>query len=213
MPTLLRWIEAHEAQLVAERVVLARWEGEREAPARHAGTPESPAFGLAAPIRGVLMRLAQARDALLGRSGGTAAVSKPTTKAAILFLGLFAIMGAVSLSPVPGEAQMAPAEATPVASPGSESGEAVGVVTATGPAAEAAEIDRLWGVVREEVLPGRLPEEAQRLVWRRLWQLDPSFRESDGLDEIGTATAAAAAEGRATGETAAFAARRDAEAR
>jgi hypothetical protein len=69
-----------------------------------------------------------------------------------------------------------------------------------------AELDRLWQKVREEVLPGWLPEEAQRLVWRRLWQLDPSFRESDWLDELATITAADAGQGSPTGEMGALAA-------
>jgi len=212
MPTLLRWIEAHEAQLVTERAVLARWEGEREAPARHAETPEAPALGLAAPIRGVLMRLAQARDALLGRSAGTAAVSKPTTKAGILFLGFLAAMGVVDVSRAPSEAQPAPAEATPAASAVAESVAPAGVAPVAPASAGEAELDGMWQSVRDEVLPGRLPEEAQRLVWRRLWRLDPSFRESDWLDEIGTGPATDVAEGRPTGETAALAAGRGAEA-
>ena len=164
MPTLLRWIEAHEQQLVTERAVLARWEGEREAPARHAGTPEAPAFWLAAPIRGVLMRLAQARDALLGRSAGTAAVSKPMTKAAILFLGFLAAMGALDPSRAPRVAQSAPAEATSAASAAAESVAPAGVAPVAPAAAGEAELDGLWQSVRDEVLPGRPPEEAQRRV-------------------------------------------------
>jgi hypothetical protein len=66
--TLFSWIEAHEAQRLAERAILARGEGEREAPARDAKTPAPKP---AAPMQGVRSRLAQMRAALLGRSGRT----------------------------------------------------------------------------------------------------------------------------------------------
>jgi len=140
------------------------------------------------------------------RTAKTVGVSKTAKKAGILFLGFLLGTGAVGLSPAPGEAQSAPAQTIPVA------GAVAGSITTASlaPAAPAptgnAELDLLWQRVREEVLPGRLPEEAQRLVWRRLWQLDPSFRQRDWMDEVGTITAADAGPGSPTGESGALAA-------
>ena len=42
-------------------------------------------------------------------------------------------------------------------------------------------------------------------MWRRLWQLDPSFRESDGLDALPAERPEDAAEGRPAGGTGALA--------
>jgi len=192
-----------------EQTNLVRRQGEREAHPQETGTPEASASGQATSIRRVRLQLARPRNPLARRSVRTAAasaVSKPATKMGILFLGFLVGMGAVGLSPAPGEAQSAPAQTTPVAGAVAESDASASLAPAAPAPTGSAELNRLWQRVREEVLPGRLPEEAQRLVWRRLWQLDPSFRQSDWLDEIGTITAADAGQGSPTGETGALAA-------
>ena len=69
IPTLLRWIEAHEVRRKSEQTILARRASEWEERARDvkALAPES-----ATPMQGVRSRLTQMRDLLLGRSGRTA---------------------------------------------------------------------------------------------------------------------------------------------
>lgn len=36
-------------------------------------------------------------------------------------------------------------------------------------------LERLWSVVRELVLPGRVSEETQRRILRRIWTIDPEI--------------------------------------
>lgn len=210
--TLFRWIEAHEAQHMSEQAFLARRETEWDARAQDAKTPRARASGSAAPKQGDRLRLAQIRDALLGWSRRTAerrALSKSAAKAGVLLLGVLAGLGAVGIGPAPGHAQTA--VAPPVTSAGAGNVEIVSLAPDATAAPYAAALDRLWRSAREQVLPGRLPEEAQRQVWRRLWQMDPSFRESDGLDEIGTATDADVAAGGPAETMGALAVRRDTE--
>ena len=69
MPTLLRWIEAHEMQRKSEQAILARRASEWEERARDV---KAPAPEPAAPMQSLRSRLAQMRDLLLGRSGRTA---------------------------------------------------------------------------------------------------------------------------------------------
>ena len=69
IPTLLRWIEAHEVRRKSEQAILARRASEWEARARDA---KEPAPEPATPMQAVRSRLAQMRDVLLGRSGRTA---------------------------------------------------------------------------------------------------------------------------------------------
>ncbi len=184
--TLLGWIEAHEARCISEQAILARREYEHEKSARGRAVPADAARDIITTVRGVRLWLAQAGQALRRRRG--------RAEAGLLLVGFFSGIAAVGASPSLGWAQTAAAPAVAAEEDGADR-------------SEPADRAELWRAVREQVLPGQLPEDAQQLMWRRLWQLDPSFRESDGLDALPTERAEEAAEVRPAGGTDALALR------
>ena len=196
--TLLGWIEAREARCISEQAILARRENEREKSADESSALAGAARDLITTVRGVRLWLAQAGQTLRRRRG--------RAEAGLLLVGFFAGIAAVAASPSLGWAQTAAAPAVAATEDGAGRSEPAdfGAASASTTPPERAD---LWRAVREQVLPGRLPEDAQELIWRRLWQLDPSFRESDGLDSLPAERAEEAAEGRSAGETDALALR------
>ena len=213
--TLFRWIEAHEAQHMSEQAMLARRDSEWDAPAREVKTPGERASRQAERKQGDRLRLGQIRDALLrwtGRAAERRGFFRPAAKGGVLLVGLLAGVGTLGIGAAPGKAQMAASLASPMQSADAGNGETAGLASEAAAARDIAELARLWQSAREQALPGRLPEEAQQQVWRRLWQMDPSFRESDGLDEIGAATEADVAAGGPVKAAGTLAARRDTEA-
>ncbi len=196
--TLLGWIEAHEVRCISEQAMLARLENEREKSADESSALADAARDLITTVRGVRLWLAQAGQALRRRRG--------RAEAGLLLIGFFTGIAAVGASPSLGWAQTAAAPAVAAEEDCADRSEPANLGATAGDTAAAERVE-LWRAVREQVLAGRLPEDAQQLMWRRLWQLDPSFRESDGLDALPAERAEEAAEGRSAGGTGALALR------
>ena len=196
--TLLGWIEAHEARCISEQAILARRENEQEKSRHESAAPANTARDIITSVRGVRLWLAQTGQALCRR--------RARAEVGLLLVGFFAGIAAVAASPSLGWAQAAATPAVAAKEDGADRSEPADLGAAAGDTATA-ERAELWRAVREQVLPGRLPEDAQQLMWRRLWQLDPSFRESDGLDALPAERAEEAAQGRSAGGTDALALR------